>query len=92
MRIITIVLSVLMVGRALASGSAVPAVGEPDFGSNWVASAPRPEIQPRCFSDPSRHLSGLAGLAISGDGNPLEYGGWSRMVTGIHAGRFGFVA
>ena len=88
MRFIRAVLLVLVFGRMLAIGSDVSAAAEPDLGSNWVAGAPRAEIQPRCFLDPSRHLSSPAALAISGDGNLLEYGGWSRRVTGIQAGHY----
>jgi predicted amidohydrolase len=87
MRFIRAVLLVLFLGRALASGPCLSAA-EPDPGSSWVAGAPRAEIEPRCFRDGSRHLSSPAALAISGDGNPLEYGGWSRRVTGIQAGRY----
>jgi predicted amidohydrolase len=87
MRRIRAVLLVLILGQAIAGGSDGAPPSGPDPGSGWVAGAPRAELRPRCFSDPSRHLSSPAALAISGDRNPLEYGGWSRVVTGIVAGR-----
>jgi len=86
MRLGRSILLVTVLGHALAGGSdALPAT-RMDLGSNWVACAPRAELQPRCFPDPSRHLSSPAALAISGDGNPQEYGGWSRVVPGILPG------
>ena len=56
--------------------------------AGWAAWAERDEIRPRCFVDPGRFRSAPGSLAISGDGNPLEHGGWARQVGGIRAGRF----
>ena len=65
-----------------------------DFGKEggtapgWTAWAPRPEIQPRCFVDMVRFRSAPDSLAISGNGNASEYGGWARTVAGITPGRY----
>jgi predicted amidohydrolase len=53
----------------------------------WSASAQRPEIRPKCFVDGSPGSPGASALAISGSGNPAEYGGWARTVGGITGGR-----
>jgi predicted amidohydrolase len=56
--------------------------------AGWSVSAERPEIQPRCFVDTSNFRSGPDALAISGNGNPAEYGGWTYSAAGIKAGQF----
>jgi predicted amidohydrolase len=56
--------------------------------AGWSAWAARDEIQPRCFVDSAHTRSGRHALAISGNGNPLEYGGWSHVIPGIRAGEF----
>jgi predicted amidohydrolase len=53
----------------------------------WSVWAQRAEIQPKCFIDTSRFRSAPDALAISGDGNPAEYGGWAYAIKGILAGR-----
>ena len=54
----------------------------------WSAWAERGEIQPRCFVDAVNFRSAPGSLAISGDGNPAEHGGWAHIVGGIRAGQF----
>jgi predicted amidohydrolase len=54
----------------------------------WSAWAQRDEIQPRCFVDSTRFRSAPDALAISGNGNPLEYGGWAYTIGDIRAGQF----
>jgi predicted amidohydrolase len=89
MPLIRTVLLVLILGQMLTSGALELRAGQMDLGAaGWSAFAPRDEIRPKCFVDASRHLSSAAALAISGDGNPLEYGGWSRKVGGIVAGHY----
>lgn len=48
--------------------------------------SPRPEIAPRTFLDASYYRSRPASLAISGNGNAAEHGGWERAVAGIDGG------
>jgi predicted amidohydrolase len=83
------VLLALALGPALAKGAEVQPTGEMDLGSpGWVASAQRDEVMPRCFVDTSKRLTAHGSLAISGNGNPLEYGGWTCRVPGITGGRY----
>jgi predicted amidohydrolase len=79
----------LFLGLTLAAAAATPASGNLDLGdAGWKTQAPRDEIRPKSFRDSSRHLSSGAALATSGDGNPIEYGGWARQVDGIAAGHY----
>jgi predicted amidohydrolase len=79
----------LFLGLALAGRAAVLPAGNLDTSDvRWTATSPRDEIHPKCFADSSRHLSSAAALAISGNGNSLEYGGWARRVDGIVAGHY----
>ena len=65
-----------------------------DFGgggpgaAGWSAWAERGEIQPRCFVDTAHFRSAPDALAISGDGNPAEYGGWAYPVGAVRAGAY----
>jgi len=52
----------------------------------WTAWAQRDEIQPRCYVDSTHFRSAPDALAISGDGNPLEYGGWAHVIGDIKPG------
>ncbi len=52
----------------------------------WGVWSPRAEIAPRTFLDPERYRTRPSALAISGDGNAAEYGGWERAVPGVEAG------
>src|SRR5260370_10539338 len=52
----------------------------------WGVWSPRAEIAPRTFLDPERYRTRPSALAISGDGNAAEYGGWERTVPGVEAG------
>jgi predicted amidohydrolase len=54
----------------------------------WSAWAQREEIQPKCFVDSIHFRSAPDALAISGNGNPLEYGGWAYSIGGIMPGQF----
>jgi predicted amidohydrolase len=83
------VLLALVLGPTPAGAAQASPTGRLDAGdAGWTATSPRDEIRPRCYVDSSRHLSSAGALAISGDGNPLEYGGWARRVDGIVAGRY----
>jgi predicted amidohydrolase len=59
--------------------------GRPAAG--WSAWAQREEILPNCFVDTSQFRSAPNALAISGNGNPAEYGGWAYPIKGILGGR-----
>jgi predicted amidohydrolase len=56
--------------------------------SGWSAWAQRDEVQPKCFVDAARFRTAPASLAISGNGNPIEYGGWAHIVQGVAAGQY----
>jgi predicted amidohydrolase len=55
---------------------------------DWSIWAPRDEIRPRCYLDVYHYRAAPASLAISGNANAAEYGGWSRVVPGIKPGRW----
>jgi len=62
-----------------------------DFGGDgpagnprgWQAWSPRAELRPRCYVDSAEFRSKPNALAISGNGNPAEYGGWSYIASSI---------
>src|SRR4249919_1938964 len=57
--------------------------GAPPGWSIWSA---RPETAPRVFVDPLHYRSHGGALAISGNSNVAEHGGWERRVAGVEAG------
>jgi predicted amidohydrolase len=57
-----------------------PLGGLPEGWRTWAA---RSEIAPRTFVDYRYSRGDHGSLAISGDNNPAEYGGWERKLTGI---------
>ena len=65
-----------------------------DFAANiradggWSAWAERDEIRPKCFVDTAHFRSAPDALAISGNGNPAEYGGWAYPVAGVRAAQY----
>src|ERR1017187_8658792 len=60
-------------------------------GGGWRAA--RPETAPRVFVDPLHYRSRPGSLAISGNSNGAEHGGWERRVSGVEAGTwYRFVA
>jgi predicted amidohydrolase len=65
------------------TGFAAGPNGMPD---GWTVWSPRAEISPRTFLDPVRYRTKAASLAISGNGNAAEFGGWQRVVDGIDVG------
>ena len=54
----------------------------------WTAWAARDELLPRCFVDSTHFRSAPDALAISGNGNPLEYGGWAHVIGGVEPGKY----
>ncbi len=75
--------AVLMSLGVYASAASVP-IGT----DGWTPWAPRPEIAPRTFVDSMHSRTGRGALAISGDSNAAEFGGWQRSVEGIQAGKW----
>ena len=61
--------------------------GEAGNPEGWQTWAPRAELQPRCFVDTAEFRSKPNALAIAGNGNPAEYGGWSYRASSIQPGR-----
>jgi predicted amidohydrolase len=61
-----------------------------DFGrdAGWSAWAPRDEIRPKCYVDTAHFRSAPDALAISGGGNPAEYGGWAYTAGGIRGSQY----
>jgi predicted amidohydrolase len=65
-----------------------------DFGGSgqaknpqgWQTWSPRAELQPRCYVDSAEFRSQPNALAISGNGNPAEYGGWNYVASSIQPG------
>jgi len=62
------------------------AAGPDGMLEGWTVWSPRAEIAPRTFLDPVRTRVKPASLAISGNANAAEFGGWQRVVNGIDAG------
>jgi predicted amidohydrolase len=56
--------------------------------AGWRVWAQREEIQPRCYIDSTQFRSAPNALAISGNSNAAEYGGWSYKLTNLQGGRF----
>src|SRR5438552_12538699 len=57
--------------------------GKPAGWSTWSARA---ETAPRCFVDALHYRTQPGSLAISGNSNIAEHGGWERLVSGIEPG------
>ena len=54
----------------------------------WTTWSARPETAPRCFVDQLHYRTRPGALAISGNTNPAEHGGWHRAVDGIRPGNW----
>ena len=91
--------SIFTLGALLMAVPVRPCAGQPaaplrielrDFGkdSGWSAWAQRDEIRPRCFVDTEHFRSAPEALAISGNGNPAEYGGWAYTVDGVRGAQY----
>src|SRR5215471_4661399 len=71
--------------RFQQSGFAAQSDARPDGWNTWSARA---ETAPRTFVDPQRYRTRLGSLAISGNSNPAEHGGWERRVSGVVGGEW----
>jgi predicted amidohydrolase len=69
-------------------GLALDLKDAPGAPSAWAATAQRDALRPACRVDAAVYRSRPASLAIAGGGNPAEYGGWTRTVTGLQAGHW----
>src|SRR5579883_1177099 len=56
--------------------------------SGWTNWSPRQEISPRTFIDTVQYRTRPGSLAISGNSNPAEYGGWVYTAQAIGAGKW----
>jgi predicted amidohydrolase len=56
--------------------------------TGWRTWAARDEIAPRTYVDQVRYRRTPGSLAISGNSNAAEYGGWEYTVRGIEAGKW----
>lgn len=54
----------------------------------WQTWAQREEIMPRCYVDATQFRSAPNALAIAGNSNAAEYGGWGYRLSSIQGGRF----
>ncbi len=52
----------------------------------WKTWAPRAEVMPRTFIDTVHFRTGPGSLAVSGNSNPAELGGWEYVVEGVKPG------
>ncbi len=62
--------------------------GADQAAAGWRVWAQRGEIAPRCYVDFTRFRSAPSALAIAGNSNAAEYGGWAYQISGIGEGRF----
>jgi predicted amidohydrolase len=51
--------------------------------AGWTMWSARPETAPRVFVDPQHYRTRPGSLAISGNSNAAEHGGWVRRMTGV---------
>src|SRR5579872_5213523 len=59
----------------------------------WTQWSARADTAPRTFVDPSQYRTRPGSLAISGNGNASEHGGWHYQVPDIEPGKsYRFVA
>jgi predicted amidohydrolase len=60
--------------------------GPDGIPAGWRTWAPRAEIAPRTFVDSVHYRTRPGALAISGNGNAGEHGGWEYEVAGVEPG------
>jgi len=61
--------------------------------AGWKTWAPRVDLMPRTFIDTVQFRGGPGSLAVSGNSNPAELGGWEYLVQGVRPGAsYHFVA
>jgi len=62
--------------------------GDGGLPAGWSVWAARPEIAPKTFIDTTHYRSQAGSLAISGNSNAAEYGGWEYLAPGIAPGEW----
>lgn len=62
--------------------------GSDGLPAGWRTWAARPEIAPRTFVDMTRSRNEPGSLAISGNSNAAEYGGWEYRAGQVNAGKW----
>ena len=60
--------------------------GDGGMPAGWKTWAPREELMPRTYIDTVHFRSGPGTLAINGNSNSAEFGGWEYGVEGIRPG------
>ena len=88
MKRLSTILCLSVVGSAASlhlqqSGFVAGSDGKPDGWTTWSARA---ETAPRAFVDSQHFRTRPGSLAISGNSNVAEHGGWERRVPGVSAG------
>ena len=85
-----ILFSVLLVSAVQAASMRVNEsafVAGPDgMPAGWTTWSARSETAPRSFVDPLHYRTKPGSLAINGQSNIAEHGGWHRLVPGVVAG------
>lgn len=77
----------LLLATAAAAGSLT--FRQSAFAPNpegWTAWSARPETAPRTYVDTVRYRGEAGSLAISGNSNSAEHGGWERTLPGVEPG------
>jgi predicted amidohydrolase len=78
---------------AMSLAAATPPIEESEFvagpdgkPAGWTTWSARGETAPRCFVDRLNYRGRPGALAVSGNSNVAEHGGWHRSVGGIEPG------
>jgi predicted amidohydrolase len=77
-----------LAGSAMAAGVHFRQSGFSPNPEGWTVWSERAETMPRTFIEPVISRGEPGSLAVSGGGNIGAYGGWTRKVPGIEAGRW----
>jgi len=62
--------------------------GPNTYPAGWSIYGARPEITPRAFVDSIHYRTSPGSLAISGNSNAAEYGGWTYLAPGLTPGNW----
>ena len=81
-----LLLAVLASGAALRIQESTFTPAADGLPSGWTRWSPRAEIAPRCWVDTLYSRGGPGALAINGNGNAAEHGGWHRRIDGVEPG------
>lgn len=81
------VLLILVASAALAQNVPFHQDAFPS-AAGWTSWSPRAEIAPRLWIDTLHSRNNAGSLALSGDSNAAEFGGWEREIRGIEPGHW----